>query len=186
MNKNLYPGFLVAPPNLNDPYFKHAVVGLTSHEPEGSMGFILSHTLNVTLHELLADLSIVPHIPDRQVLFGGPMSKNSGFVVYEHPKEQPVAMGLLLADDMSVSPAREALEMAAEGKLPGRFELILGYSGWGPGQLDKEIHSGGWLHTPYFPELIFDVPMSERWQYAYECLGVSPFSFVSVPGGAHA
>lgn len=150
------------------------------------MGFIVSHTLNVTLHELLADLSITPRIPDRPVFFGGPISKNSGFVMYEHPHESPVAMGLIVSDTISISPAKEALELAAEGKLPGRFELILGYSGWGPGQLDNEIHSGGWLHTPHFSELLFDIPLQERWEYAYERLGVSPFKFVTVPGGAHA
>ena len=36
------------------------------------------------------------------------------------------------------------------------------------------------------PELLFEVPMGERWQETYERLGVSPSGFINVPGGAQA
>lgn len=150
------------------------------------MGFIISRYTNLSFYELMQDLNIKPKVRDRKVIFGGPIARNSGYLLYEHEKDKPLASGLYLSDTMSISPSKDLLEVAAAGELPGRFELILGYSGWGPGQLESEVASGGWLHTPFFPEVVFDVAIDERWNYAYTHFGLTPFGFISVPGGAQA
>jgi len=180
------PGLLIAPPNLSDPSFRNSVIALASHEPEGAMGYIISRPTQITIYELLSDLSITPKIKNKKVLFGGPVSRNSGFVVYKHKKNKPLGPGISINSNMSISPAREVLEMATQGKLRNHFELILGYAGWGPNQLDQELKTGGWLHTPFYPEILFDVPIFERWAYVFERLGVSPLGFMSVKGGAQA
>lgn len=186
MHEKIAPSFLTAPPSLVDPNFQKAVIAVAIHEGDGAMGFIISRQTHFGLHELLGDLDITPKVRDQPVLFGGPVSKNAGFILYEHAPRQPLTDGLVLCDTISISPSRDLLEMAAKGQLPGRFELILGYSGWGPGQIEEEIRSGGWLHTPLFNEVVFDVPVPERWEYTFAQVGVSPLGFIRVPGGAHA
>jgi putative transcriptional regulator len=123
---------------------------------------------------------------EKPVLFGGPVEKNSGFLLYEHEDEDPLAPGFMITDNLSISPARKLLDDAAQGLLPGRFELLLGYSAWSKGQLKQELSRGDWLHTPFSMELIFDVPPEERWLRSYEFLGIAPYRFVHVPGGAQA
>jgi putative transcriptional regulator len=182
----LAPGFLLAPPPLSDPHFDHSVVLLAAHEPGGAMGFIVNRPSEMKLHLLLTDLDIVPTIEDRVVLIGGPVNGYSGFVLYEHMPHQPLADGVSLSATISVTPSRDVLEQAATGRLPGRFELLLGYAGWGPAQLDDELARGSWLHAPFDPELLFDVPIAERWEETYARLGVNPAGFVTVPGGAQA
>ena len=186
VNDKLSPAILTAPPNLTDTNFAGSVILLAMHETDGAMGFIISQASNLSFHELLADLSIEPKIDEQRVLSGGPVSKSSGFVMYEHKKRRPIAPGISLCDTMSISPSRELLEMAAAGALPGRFDLILGYAGWGPGQLDKEIANGGWMLSPFFPEILFDVPLRDRWFQSFAHLGISPLGFTHVPGGAQA
>lgn len=183
---NLAPGFLVAPPSLEDRNFRNTVVLLAGHDDDGSMGFVINRPAEVSFLSLLKELSIEGSVADRPVLIGGPVSSFSGFVLYVHPPESPLAPGIRVSSTLSISPSRELLEKAAQGALPGRFELLLGYAGWGPGQLDQELHRGGWLHAPFDVELLLDVPVGERWDEVYQRLGVSPAGFMNVPGGAQA
>lgn len=182
----LAPGFLLAPPPLSDPNFDKTLVLLAAHEESGSMGFIVNRVSELKLHALLDELAILPAIDDRCVMIGGPVSGFSGFVLYEHMKGQPLAPGIEVSETISVSPSREVLESAARGQLPGRFDLLLGYAGWAPAQLEDELQRGSWLHAPFDAELLFDVPVEERWEETYARLGVSPMGFINVRGGAQA
>lgn len=186
MDDRLAPGFLVAPPPLEDPNFDRTVVLLAAHESTGSMGFIVNRRSEMSLHGLLTELEIKVRVEDRPVLVGGPVSGFSGFVMYEHAKGMPLAPGIEISPTLSVSPSRELLEAAARGDLHGRWELLLGYAGWGEDQLEQELQRGSWLHAPYDPELLFDVALADRWDEAYARLGIAPFGFMMVPGGAQA
>lgn len=186
LDDQLAPGFLVAPPPLEDPNFDRSVVLLAAHEPTGSMGFVVNRTSEMRLHELLKELEIEPRVDDRDVLIGGPVSGFSGFVLYEHDDKDPLAPGIEVSDRVSVSPSRELLEAAARGELPGRWELLLGYAGWAPAQLEGELERGGWLHAAFDPELLFDVSLDDRWEETYARLGIDAMSFMMVPGGAQA
>jgi putative transcriptional regulator len=183
---HLAPGFLIAPPPLADPNFHQTLVLLAVHDEGGSMGFVVNRRSSLKLRALLSELSIAASVDDREVLYGGPVSGFSGFVLYEHPEGDPLAPGIAITDRIGVSPSRDLLEMAAADKLPGRFELLLGYAGWAPEQLDGELGRGGWLHSPFDAELLFDVGVDERYDEAYSRLGVDSYNFVNVPGGAQA
>lgn len=182
----LAPGFLLAPPPLSDPNFDRSLVLLAVHESGGSMGFVVNRPSEIRLHQLLKELEIGAIVEDRSVLIGGPVSGFSGFVLYEHDESRPRGPGLEVSSTVSISPSRELLEAAAKGELPGRFELLLGYAGWAPLQLESELERGSWLHAPFDAELLFDVAMEQRWEETYARLGVNPDSFVNVPGGAQA
>lgn len=182
----LAPGFLVAPPTLGDPNFDRSVVLLAVNEPGGSMGFVINRQSDMMLKSLLAELEIPTRVKDRPVLVGGPVSSFSGFVLYEHPENLPLAPGIEVSPTISISPSREILEKGARGELPGRFELLLGYAGWAPDQLETELMHGSWLHAAFDPELLFDVHIESRWDEAYRRLGVAPYGFITVPGGAQA
>jgi putative transcriptional regulator len=185
-NDGLAPGFLVAPPPLEDPNFDRSLVLLAVHESSGSMGFVVNRQSDIMLHALLQELGIQAIAADRRVLIGGPVSGFSGFVLYEHPVGVQLAPGLVISPGVSISPSRELLEMGAKGQLPGRFDLLLGYAGWAPSQLEAELERGSWLHAGFDAELLFDVAVEERWDETYARLGVSPGGFMNVPGGAQA
>jgi putative transcriptional regulator len=58
----------------------------------------------------------------------------------------------------------------------------VGYSGWGPGQLDQEIASSSWLTMAVDPSLIFGVPADEMWEAAIRRLGGNPATLQTSPG----
>ena len=187
MTDSMTPSMLIAPPTLAAPPFNESVIILAGHQKNGSLGFILNRPIGITIRDLMEDPE--EHDPiytDKPVLFGGPTEKNSGFILYEHEVDKPLAPGFMITTSLSVSPAKKLLEDAAEGKLPGRFDLLLGYASWTKGQLSRELSRGDWLHTPFCPELIFDIPPEDRWQQSFEYLGIAPYAFMRVPGGARA
>ena len=52
--------------------------------------------------------------------------------------------------------------------------LIVGYSGWGPGQLESELESSSWLVSDIDQELIFNTPADRMWEAAIRRLGADP------------
>ena len=187
MAKKMTPSILIAPPSLVEQPFSESVIVLAGHQKNGSLGFILNRPIGITIKDLMDDdENHDPIHTNKEVLFGGPVDKNSGFIIYEHKYNRPLAPGFMVTKTVSISPARKLLEEAALGHLPGRFDLMLGYASWSKGQLWRELSKGYWLHSPFSKELVFGVPHHDRWQSSYEILGISPHAFVSVPGGAQA
>jgi putative transcriptional regulator len=182
----LAPGFLVAPPPMGDPNFDHTVVLMAVHDEEHSLGFVVNRRSTVMLHALLKELDITPLTEDKPVLSGGPVGETTGFVLYEHAPQQPAGNGMQLAPGLSLSPSKEVLVSAVRGQLTGRFELILGYAGWGPGQLLEELRRGSWLHAGFDHAMLWDVAMENRWEEMFARLGINPMGFMNVPGGALA
>lgn len=162
------------------------VMLLAMHQEDSAMGFVLNRRTKLSFHELMIDLKIDPKIEDKRVLWGGPVSKNSGFLIYEHKENQPLDEGLLITPTLSVSPSKKLLEKAAQGKMPGKFDLVLGYIGFGRGELEKALNKGAYLHTPFYNEIALRIPLSERFEHAFSSLGVTPMALMTVQGGAQA
>ncbi|HXW53155.1 MAG TPA: YqgE/AlgH family protein [Myxococcota bacterium] len=187
MKNSIAPSILIAPPALLAPPFNESVIIIAGHQTNGSLGFMLNRPIGVTIRDLMEHGDDCDPIhTEKPVLFGGPVDKNSGFVMYEHEKNKPLAPGFMVAQGLSISPARKLLEEAASGNLPGRFDLMLGYASWNKGQLNRELSRGDWLQTSFSLELIFDTPPEERWLKAFEYLGIAPYAYMHVPGGAQA
>lgn len=170
---------------MGDSNFERTVVLLAAHDESGSMGFILNRPSDFRLHNLLEELEVPTFCDDQDVLIGGPVSTFSGFVLYEHPANEPKFPGIEITPTVSVSASRDLLECGARGELE-RWDLLMGYAGWGAGQLDAELNTGGWLHAPYDDELVFSVSLPNRYDEAYSRLGVAPELFMTVKGGAQA
>lgn len=187
MTDSMTSSILVAPPSLLSMPFQESIIILAGHKQNGSLGFILNRPTNLSIKDLMEDEDEYdPIYTNKPVLFGGPVEKNSGFIIYEHKRGKPLAEGFKINSNISISPARKILEEAALGKLTGRFDLLLGYASWSKGQLNRELSRGEWLHTPFCKDLIFDVPHEERWLKSYEQLGIAPYAFMHVKGGAQA
>ncbi len=50
--------------------------------------------------------------------------------------------------------------------------MVLGYAGWGAGQLESEILHNAWLNTPLSSKVLFQIPFRDRWQEATRLLGI--------------
>jgi putative transcriptional regulator len=162
MRPPLAPGLLLAPPDLNDPHFRRAVVLLVQHDAEGR--------LDLTVRLICEDVGLKwPESPSPQVFYGGPVAPQQGFVLHGRSDRLPEAEPI--GDALAFTTARAALEAwTARPEAPWR--LILGYAGWGPGQLDAELARGGWVPAPLDPETLFATPAEELWEATFARIGV--------------
>jgi putative transcriptional regulator len=52
--------------------------------------------------------------------------------------------------------------------------MMLGYAGWGEGQLESEMKQGSWIPVDLDYSLVFDTPIEHRWEAALATLGIDP------------
>ena len=182
MASNLSPGFLVAAPSLRDPHFDRALVLLVDHRPEGSLGFVVNRPASTTLRRVLDELGmpVSASAHDATVLVGGPVAPHTGWIVFDPRGAAVTADGVIVVNEaLGVSASRALLESIALGRGPARHVLILGYAGWGAGQLDDELQKGAWIPTDLDASTVFDTPLEERWDRALRSLGIDPARLVN-------
>jgi putative transcriptional regulator len=160
-------GFLIASPQMRDPNFQRTVVLLVQHNEEGALGLIVNRESPVRLGDVVERLTpAAPLKANRPVLWGGPVERGAGFVLFRGKAPE----GWQIRGDLSVSASRERL--AALVAAAADFHLCLGYSGWSAGQLDREFAEGSWIHVDASSELIFDCPIADRYDRALAQLGI--------------
>lgn len=180
-SSNLAPGLLLAMPQLQDPNFSRAVVLMIEHSPQGSFGLVINHPSPIKASELLESLEMSWHGEDSAVVWaGGPVSPSTGWVLHEPINvAQPGQGTIAITSSILLSTSPDRLRAIAT-QPPRNIRLLLGYSGWGAGQLEEEMARGAWLHVAADPTLVFDTPPDEIWETALGQLGINPASlFVS-------
>ncbi len=175
---------LIAMPQLVDPNFFHTTSLLSEFTKEGAMGIVLNRPLGIPVGQLLAQGK--PLGSDRKVeaFWGGPVQNERGFVVHE--TVSLASEGIEVEPGLFVSGSAEVLRNLLETQTrpePPRFRLFLGYAGWGPGQLEREIAAASWLTAPIDRNLIFDTDAATLWARSIAKLGIDPTSLASVPQG---
>ncbi|RUO75206.1 YqgE/AlgH family protein [Idiomarina seosinensis] len=171
--ESLQNHFLIATPTMNDPLFKRSVTYICEHNDEGAMGLIVNQPANLNVTTLLDKLEIIyPEASDNltgPVFQGGPVGQERGFVI--HPPQENWRSSLKMSDDIMVTTSRDILEALGSSAAPLKFILTLGYAGWEAGQLEEELAENSWLAIPADADILFNTPVSERWQKATEKLG---------------
>ncbi len=177
---------LIAMPAMGDPRFAQSVVYLCAHSPEGAMGLIVNKpTDDLRMGDLLEHLSITPAAAMRNlpVHFGGPVEHGRGFVLHDDGYRSDLAT-LHVDRGFGMTATLDILEDLAAGRGPARAILALGYAGWGPGQLERELAQNGWLTCEADSDLIFATPDAGKWEAALARLGVSALVLSSEAGHA--
>ena len=166
---------LVAMPGIGDARFEHAVILICAHTPEHAMGLRLDRPAQgIDLRDVLSKLDAPA--PDearhRAVLVGGPVERERGLVLHTDDWISDDS-SLAFAEGLAMTGTREALAAMTDPEAgPARSVLILGYAGWGEGQLDDELSENVWLIAEADPDLIFDEDHETKWNRALARLGV--------------
>lgn len=178
---------LIAMPDMGDPRFHGSVVFLCAHSADGAMGLIVNKPMpDVRFAEMLEQLEIGqgPATPDLPVCYGGPVELRRGFVLHTAEYHGGLDDRLEVDARFAMTATIDVLEDLAGGTGPAAALLALGYAGWGPGQLEREIAQNGWLTTDATPELVFGTRMAGKWSAALASLGISPLTLSSEAGRA--
>ena len=177
---------LVAMPQMQDSRFARSVVYLCAHNADGAMGLVVNRLLDdVAWPALMKQLGIKTTAAageDRQIHFGGPVEAGRGFVL--HSADYVEDGTLVVGGDIALTATLEILRAIGRGAGPKRSLLALGYSGWGPGQLDSEIQANGWLSVAADEDLVFGLQHGDKWQRALNKLGIDLLSLSGESGRA--
>lgn len=164
---------LIAMPGMADPNFSTTVTLICEHNADGALGIVINRPTNLKLAGLFEQLEVeaaASEVSQNPVLDGGPVARERGFVL--HNPGGHYESSVAVSEDVQLTLSRDILDAIAAGHGPQKALVALGYAGWEPGQLEAEMLANTWLSVPATPEIIFDVPFSQRWLSAAEILGV--------------
>ena len=172
---------LIAMPSMRDERFARTLIYMCAHSSEGAMGIVVNQpAADISFPDLLVKLDVIPaneriQLPRRagtiKVLKGGPVETQRGFVLHSadffiENSTLPIDEGICLTATLDI------LKAIARDEGPASAVLALGYAGWAPGQLEKEIQHNGWLHCTADSELVFGTDTGGKYEKAMGKLGI--------------
>ena len=159
--------FLVATEKMNDNRFNQTVIIMLENDQNGAWGLVINKPLGTMPIALLIDPSLNTS-EERAELFkinipifwGGPVDVKKIFVLHstEYQSETTKNYG-----DFSMSKDYNILFDIAKNKGPEKNLVILGYSGWGSGQLEGEMELDTWVLSEINKDLIFQIDNDKKW-----------------------
>jgi putative transcriptional regulator len=159
--ESLAGSMLLAHPTMRDPNFRRTVVLMSVHNAEGAMGVVLNRPLGKNLGELNGEFALgaLASVP---LFSGGPVQTEQLLLV----AWESHADGFRL--HFGVEPDR-AKQLATEDG--AELRAFLGYSGWGGGQLEKELKQDTWIVTDVPPGLLTQPQDQALWRTVLGGLG---------------
>ncbi len=157
-----------------DPNFFQTVVLMIDHNAEGAFGLVVNRRSHLTLADIL------PRFPGRHaqttpIYVGGPVQQEYLFCVHsELPGTQKSDTASSPVNGVVFEPSFKNLERFFDEEnwdsIPADdrpdIHLYLGYSGWAPGQLEREMEMGSWMVHPASPRIVFHNDPEKGWKDA--------------------
>lgn len=164
---------LIALPMLSDERFSRSVTLLCQHDGDGAMGVMVNRPSEYTLGEVLGQMGVdggSDALRAQLVLAGGPVHPERGFVLHDGGLQWESTMAI--GASLYLTTSRDILEAMAQGEGPTNAVVALGCAGWTAGQLEAELTANDWLTAPSDSDLLFDVPLDDRWEASAGRIGV--------------
>ncbi len=172
---------LAAAPDMLDPNFMHSVVLVCRHSVEGAYGFVINRPAAVALDVLAPDHPVLGKRP-LPVFTGGPVGLDTLQFLHRAGDAIPggieIGTGLFLGGD--VDALGRYLDRHAELATKS-VRLLVGYSGWGAGQLENELASGAWLPAALENDWVFGEGTQAVWRSVLRSLGGDASSLADLP-----
>lgn len=172
---------LLADPFSKNDFFSRSVIYLCDHNEEGTFGFVLNHFIDFDLS------SIAENFPnfDSKISVGGPVQTDN--IYFIHTLGNALSGSVEIADSIYMGGDYEQLvdRIKNNAVSPREVRFFLGYSGWGPSQLEEELEQNSWIVAPVLNPLeVMDVTIENPWQRfmkregkKYDILSKAPLSF---------
>jgi putative transcriptional regulator len=173
-SSSVAPSFLLSMPQLDDPNFRRTVVLLCQHSSEGAWGLVLNRPTGTPAAQAVRMEPPIDNENGLELWVGGPVEPERGCILLgDDPRDEDAVQ---VCDGLFISGSATLLRRLLEGEAPPRTRLLMGYAGWGPGQLDEELRASAWLISDVETDLIFDVDAEQMWETAIRRLGADPGS----------
>ena len=184
---SLCGNLLLALPGLSDPFFSQTVTFICEHNSDGAMGLVINQPTSVDLSEVFEQLEFESNseAAERPIGYGGPVSRDRGFVLHLETEKSPSwSSSLQITKDIWITTSTDIIEAIAKGSGPEKWLFVLGYAGWGAGQLESELVGDSWITIEANNELVFDTPAPKLLESAAMQLGIELGRLGSASGTA--
>ena len=156
---------------MNDPIFTKSLIYMCENNPEGSLGLIINKPMvSQNAEDILQKTGLEEIHPALKVYFGGPVNIEMGFILHDIGYE--IEGTLTVSNAVALTSNKQILSDLKAGGGPEQFRFSMGYTGWGQGQLEREIANGDWLLMPADVDFIFSVPDIDKWQAVATRFGI--------------
>ena len=192
-SSSLAPALLLSMPQLVDPNFNRTVVLLCQHSDRGAFGLVVNRPL-ITSGPVVVEVraetgaaeprTVRSSEAELQMWVGGPVEPQRSWILVGDDEDVVEEARVQIADGLYLSTSPDLLQRLMGPEPPARTRFIVGYSGWGPGQLDAEIQESAWLISDIDRELIFNTPADRLWEAAIRRIGADPAT-LQVSRGVH-
>lgn len=167
--------FLIAMPQLADPYFANTVTYLWRHNEEGALGIVINKPLQACIADIFDELDIECSAGEREfqeqhVLAGGPVERDKGFIIHDAGRQWESSIAV--TEQISVCTSKTILQDIAGGSGPDNYIVALGCAGWEAGQLERELSENAWLTAPANTDLLFSRDYAHKADNAAALLGI--------------
>lgn len=177
---DLTPVLLVSMPQMLDPNFARTVVLLAEYGRHGAFGLVVNRRMVEPAHEVITADPPLAIRKDVHLYVGGPVEPNRAWVLTRHRELDGDA--LAITDNVYLSAAPALIRHTLQSSPDPQVRIVIGYSGWAPGQLDDELAESAWLMAPVETDLLFDTPVDQMWETAIRRLGAEPSALQSSSG----
>lgn len=172
---NLTHHYLIAMPDMADPFFAGSVVYIYSHSTEeGALGLIMNKPSPIPVHQGWGHSwnSMPDYLRDAYVLVGGPVHINRGFILHSPPGNWNNSTRI--NDHLALTASSDILEHWGDQTQVEQAQLFIGHAVWSAGQLEHELAHNSWLTVAADPEAFFRTPPDERYAAAMKLLNIRP------------
>ena len=169
-------------PGLKDAMFARSVVYVCEHSERGALGLVINKPCDIDMKRLFEKVELPLLRSDLlgdPVFLGGPVQTERGFVLHEatfadqdKPSDPVYASTMVIPGGLEMTTSRDVLEALSSGAGPRKVLVSLGYAAWGEGQLESELGENSWLTVAASNSVIFDTPVSQRYDKALMLLGL--------------
>ncbi len=151
---------LISEPFLPDSFFNRTIVYLTEHNEKGSVGFIINKSINIRVSDALEGFPGW----DENLTMGGPVAPDT--LHYLHTMGDIVPRSVLVSGNIFWGGDIDVLrQLISSGRMKtGDIRFFLGYSGWGEGQLDRELKENSWVIADVNPGVIMNYREEDSWK----------------------
>ena len=145
------------------------------------MGFVINQPQQLTFVDILVHLKVIADeeaillssdTRDLPIRKGGPVESGRGFVL--HSDDYLTQSSIPVSEDICLTATVDIIRAMSRGKGPAKAALMLGYAGWGAGQIENEIANNGWLTCPADEALIFETSLEDKYNRALGLMGINP------------
>ena len=168
----LAPAMLVAMPQLADPNFHRTVILLCEYSADGAWGLVLNRPTGKSAASVIEFTPPLSGDSGLELWTGGPVEPQRGALLL--PEEPLGEDAFEVSPGVFVSSSAELLRKLIEGPAVEKARLLMGYAGWGAGQLDRELTESSWLISDIATDIVFETKAAEMWAAAIRRLGVDP------------